>query len=245
MSLINQALKKEQQRRSLNLRDAPPDIPTYDSGNVGNGLSPSTRQSNRSLALLIGFTGVGAVLLLIGGGFIYFGKSYLKQINTTPIVAQETSEETAFASGPTEEAPVATVSDILEEIEEEKQALRPEQVPGDEVAASTSESDANDDPMAAEAAADSVTAEDETASNTDPADAPTEPVFDYKIQDLIDEMQVLGYRSAGVNSRLLMNGRVFKLNDTVNNEHGLRFIGSDGESLIFEAPSGYRYRKPL
>ncbi len=75
MSLINQALKKEQQKRSLDLRDTTPDIPTYDSANLGNGLSASNRKNNRSLSILIGFTGMGVVLLALGGGFIYFGKS--------------------------------------------------------------------------------------------------------------------------------------------------------------------------
>lgn len=245
MSLINQALKKEQQRRSLNLRDAPPNIPTYDSGNVGNGLSPSTRQSNRSLTLLLGFTGVGAVLLLIGGGFIYFGKSYLKKISDTPIVAQDIKgDETTFAAGSTE-TPRPTVSDILGEIEEETQPNEPEQASGDEIATPENATDAPAEPVAAEEPSESVTPGEETETGTPADDTPAEPAYDYKIQDLIDEMQVLGYRSAGMNSRLLMNGRVYKINDLVNNEHGLRFIGSDGESLVFETPSGYRYRKPL
>ena len=42
-----------------------------------------------------------------------------------------------------------------------------------------------------------------------------------------------------------MNGCVFKLNDIVDNERGLRFIDSNGESTVFETLSGYRYYKPL
>ena len=38
-----------------------------------------------------------------------------------------------------------------------------------------------------------------------------------------------------------MNGCVFKLNDIVDNERGLRFIDSNGESTVFGTLSGYRY----
>lgn len=239
MSLINQALKKEQQRRSLNLRDSTTDIPTYDSGNVGNGLSPATRQNNRSLSILLGFTGVGALLLVLGIGFVYFGKSYLNQLNSTPIVSQAESGTSSFAAETTE-TPVTNVTDILNEIEEEEQALQSEVSSNEEIpnAETVTETEVTDNMVAespVEEIEDPVSVEEE----------PSEPEYDFKIQNLIDEMQVLGYRSAGLNSRLLMNGRVFKIDDIVDNERGLRFIGSDGESLVFEAPSGYRYRKPL
>jgi len=72
-----------------------------------------------------------------------------------------------------------------------------------------------------------------------------EPQFDFKIQDFVDGLQVFGFRFAGPNTRLLLGGRVFKLDDVVDNERGLIFRGSDGEYLIFEAPSGYLYKKPL
>ncbi len=244
MSLINQALKKEQQRRSLNLRgDSVSDIPTYDSGNVGNGLSPSVRQSNRSLSILLGFTGVGALLLVLGIGFVYFGKSYLNQLNSTPMVSQaETS--TSFAAE-TPETPVTTVSDILKEIEEEKQELlTAEAASNEEIANPDSETEAPQG-TAAEETSEVELQEGEPEESATAEKAPAEPEYDFKIQNLIDELQVLGYRSAGVNSRLLMNGRVFKIDDIIDNERGIRFIGSDGESLVFEAPSGYRYRKPL
>ena len=72
-----------------------------------------------------------------------------------------------------------------------------------------------------------------------------EPQFDFKIQDFVDGLQVFGLRSAGPNTRLLLSGRVFKLDDVIDNERGLIFRGSDGEYLIFEAHSGYLYKKPL
>ncbi len=244
MSLINQALKKEQQRRSLNLRDTTSDIPTYDSGNIGNGLSPATRQGNRSLSLLIGFTGFGVVLLALGGGFVYFGKSYLSQLNSTPVVAQADPEPMSFASGPAEDAPAATVTDILDEMERANPPSVEEPiVEAAEPAAGDLAEDSAADPVATEVS--DAEPADVNSQETETVEAATEPQYDFKIQDLIDEFQVLGYRSAGPNSRLLMNGRVYKIGDIVDNERGLRFVGSEGDDLVFEAPSGYQYRKPL
>ncbi len=240
MSLINQALKKEQQRRSLNLRDSSPEIPVYDTANAGNGLSPSTRKGNRSLSLLIGFSGVGLVLLLLGGAFVYFGKSYLSQLDSTPVVAQNEQSPSLASRG----SPLTQTVRILEEIESDSAAAA-ESV---EAVAAEPESQAPiiDAPVVDAPVIDApvedlaVDAETELAPPAEP-----EPQYDYKIQDFVDQLQVFGYRSAGDDSRLLMNGRVYKLNDIVDNERGLKFLGNEGENLIFEAPSGYRYSKPL
>jgi hypothetical protein len=242
MSLINQALKKEQQRRSLNLNESISDIPTYDSGNLGNGLSPSVRQNNRSLSILLGFTGVGAFLLILGIGVVYFGKSYLNQLNSTPMVSQADTG-TSFAAEPPE-TPETNVTSTESEIQAEGKDPLTEIVTSIDVA---------DVESPAEPAPETELGEtDGTETPESPEEEPalaeaevSKPEYDFKIQNLIDEFQVLGYRSAGANSRLLMNGRVFKLNDIVDNERGLRFIGSNGESIVFETPSGYRYYKPL
>jgi len=242
MSLINQALKKEQQRRSLNLNESISDIPTYDSGNLGNGLSPSVRQNNRSLSILFGFTGVGAFLLILGIGVVYFGKSYLNQLNSTPTVSQADAG-TSFAAEPPE-TPETNVTSTKSEIQAEGKDPLTEIVTSIDVA---------DVESPAEPAPETELGEtDGTETLESPEEEPalaeaevSKPEYDFKIQNLIDEFQVLGYRSAGANSRLLMNGRVFKLNDIVDNERGLRFIGSNGESIVFETPSGYRYYKPL
>lgn len=241
MSLINQALKKEQQRRSLNLRDSIPDIPTYGSGDSENSLTSSARKNSRSLSVLLGFTGVGVLLLALGGGFIYFGKSYLSQFKAPQMVSR-TEDKGPFTTE-SENPPITTVTQILEEIEGESSfaSANSEETNG----SPNQESDRSiQSETAASKNSDSATPEESIGVENPETEMSAEPEFDFRIQDLIDEMQVLGFRSAGPNSRLLMNGRVFKLDDIIDNERGLRFLGSDGENLVFEAPSGYRYRKP-
>ena len=251
MSLINQALKKEQQRRSLNLRETAADIPVYDSNAMGHGFSPSRQKKSASLSILLGLTGAGVVLLGLGGAFVYFGTAYLSGITATS-PAEKTAESPSFASNPLTSNPV---NDIIAEneallptapaVDADSQGEHNEsegdvalaidhQSPSSEIV-----SPAEDPPVATENAE----SEDTIAEIVDVFSE--EPQFDFKLQDFVDGLQVFGFRSAGPNTRLLLGGRVFKLDDVIDNERGLIFRGSNGEYLIFETPSGYLYKKPL
>lgn len=258
MSLINQALKKEQQRRSLNLREATADIPVYDSNATGNGLSPSRQKRNNSLSILLGLTGAGVVLLGLGGGFIYFGKAYLSGLTATS-PTEEASEQPTFASSPFASNPVNEILDDVDSLSAGTPATvadsEPDQAPpSGEMAALAIDSNPDSEAINADTASTAdPSANPETAHSEEMGEeavelveaVPEEPQFDFKIQDFVDGLQVFGFRSAGVNTRLLLGGRVFKLDDVVDNERGLVFRGSDGENLIFEAPSGHHYKKPL
>ena len=92
MSLINQALKKEQQRRSLNLKSPSVDIPTYESEPLTAARLSRSGRSKNTLPILLGFTALGAVLLVCGGAFVYFGKTYLSNLNPGPVAAATDSE---------------------------------------------------------------------------------------------------------------------------------------------------------
>ena len=114
---------------------------------------------------------------------------------------------------------------------------------GDVVLASVDQSPSSE--IAEDPAATTENAESEDTITEIVDVVPEEPQLDFKIQDFVDGLQVFGFRSAGPNTRLLLGGRVFKLDDVVDNERGLIFRGSDGEYLIFEDPSGYLYKKTL
>jgi hypothetical protein len=258
MSLINQALKKEQQRRSLNLREATSDTPVYDSNAMGNGLSPARQKKNASLSILLGLTGAGVVLLGLGGAFVYFSKAYLSGLAANSH-SEEASEQTSLASSPLTSNPV---TEIIAQVDSHN-AKKPDSgsdLQSKSVQASMESAllDQESNPNAELGLADSGSVENPNAdsevaqnpqSQEEPGEivesAPGKPQFDFKIQDFVDELQVSGFRSAGANSRLLLGGRVFKLYDIVDNERGLVFRGAYGQNLVFEAPSGYLYRKPL
>jgi hypothetical protein len=64
MSLINQALKKEQQRRNLNIKTPSLDIPTFESEPLTASALARGNNSKNPLGVLIGFTGLGLVMLV-------------------------------------------------------------------------------------------------------------------------------------------------------------------------------------
>lgn len=240
MSLINQALKKEQQRRSLNLKSPPSDVPTYDSEPLtASRLSRSGRSKN-TLPILLGFTALGAVLLLGGGAFVYFGKSFLSNLNLAPIVAEadsETANTASLASSNSSNSLSAALA-------------------GNRLRAEATDSITTESAVASQENTLSAPLETEAAhlpevSNRAPAETATvglvaeKPEFNLEIQHFIDGLVVHGFRSAGANSRLLMNGRVFKLNDFVSHELAIRFKGSRNGALVFEDSRGYQYEKPL
>ena len=255
MSLINRALKKEQHRRSLNLRESVADTPVY-SQNPAAGRMPARRHNRDSnLSILIGLMGTGMVILGVGGAFVYFGKAYLSGLAAnSPKVEHEDGHSFAASTLTRDHA-----NQILAEVDPSQSTLpdtNSEALVGDtETAVEPSFANDHSNPESKPEISDSRMNDDSTAAgdsvnHLSPVEnmadqTPEEPRFDFKIQDFVDGLQVFGFRSAGVNSRLLLGGRVFKLDDVVDNERGLIFRGSDGEYLIFEAPSGYLYKKPL
>ncbi len=248
MSLINQALKKEQQRRDLNLRGSA----AHPASQAMNSPIESPRHGRtshgNSLSILLGFTGLGAVLLVTGGAFVYFGKSYLSDLNPQTTLAQAETGESANAAAP---APKSGLGKVAATIAESDERTKITDITLDEPT-----------PVSTEAAPTTPDSTDSLVSETQPAPAvkdspvsnpPTPlvplvqlaPVFDLEVQAYVDELQVIGYRSAGPNSRLLMNGRVYKLDDIVDHKSGLRFKGTIDGNLIFEDSNGAKYEKPL
>jgi|ETNmetMinimDraft_22_1059887.scaffolds.fasta_scaffold00049_10 hypothetical protein len=228
MSLINQALKKEQQRRSLNLQSPKQEIPSYESQPLSANQVVRRDQARSPLPLLVGFASLGLFLLVCGGAAVYFGKSYLSSL---------APEQAAAAKAPAapETAPTP-VANALQNKEANAQAV-------DAVVAEVeapSPSEAPDSPQE--------TVSNESSPANPPATVetpPEEPKFNLAAQAHVDELQVHGFRSAGPNSRLLMSGRVYKIGDIVSHEFALRFRGAENGTLIFVDANGLRYEKPL
>jgi hypothetical protein len=238
MSLINKALKKEQQRRSLHIKTPSLDIPTYESEPL-TASEVARRNSKNPLGVLIGFTGIGFVMLVCGGAFVYFGKSYLSNLSPPSVVARAESDEaspTSLATGPSINPlsnALATSIKTVDSVEE---------VSTKNVDAILEDSHSLDaEPIA-------------TPEGTEPPLASEFPIVDlvaekaaFKIEVLtaIEKFEVHGFRDAGANSRLLMSGRVFRLNDVVNHQLGIRFIGSREGQLIFKDSLDFEYTKSL
>jgi hypothetical protein len=74
---------------------------------------------------------------------------------------------------------------------------------------------------------------------------PAPPRQDPRILVFIDKLKVLGIRAAGSDSKVLMSGRVYRLNDIVDYELGLRLTGVGTTTLTFLDESGVVYTKSL
>ncbi|MBW7895314.1 MAG: hypothetical protein H3C27_09395 [Opitutaceae bacterium] len=93
-----------------------------------------------------------------------------------------------------------------------------------------------------------VVAAPEPAVETKPAPeaktvGPTPPVYDERVYAFIDRLQVMGIRSSGSDSKVLMNDRVYRVNDIVERSLGLKLMEVTSDSLIFIDPSGATYTK--
>ena len=74
-----------------------------------------------------------------------------------------------------------------------------------------------------------------------PVSAP--PKSDERIHLFVDAIRVTGIRSSGEDSRVLMNDRVFRVNDIVERNLGLRLTKVDPNVLTFTDSNGTLYTK--
>jgi hypothetical protein len=75
------------------------------------------------------------------------------------------------------------------------------------------------------------------------ATAPSVAQADPQVQIYIDALKVAGIRSSGGDSRVLMNDRVYRLNDIVDRNLGIRLTKVEPDALTFTDAKGFIYLK--
>ena len=80
----------------------------------------------------------------------------------------------------------------------------------------------------------------DSPSSTAPAN-PKGP--DERVAAFVDAVRVTGIRSSGADSRVLMNERVYRVNDVVERTLGVRLIKAAADSLTFADSRGVTYVK--
>lgn len=80
-----------------------------------------------------------------------------------------------------------------------------------------------------------------TVATAAPAGASAQP--DPRIQAFIDTIKVAGIRSSGTDSKVLMNDKVFRVNDIVDRSLNLRLIEVQADSLTFVDENSVVYTK--
>ena len=71
----------------------------------------------------------------------------------------------------------------------------------------------------------------------------SKPTAEPRVQAFVDAVRVTGIRSSGADSKVLMNDRVFRLNDIVDRSLGIRLTEVRTDSLTFVDENGFAYLK--
>ncbi|HVU34414.1 MAG TPA: hypothetical protein VHE61_13345 [Opitutaceae bacterium] len=75
------------------------------------------------------------------------------------------------------------------------------------------------------------------------AEPPPPPKSNDRVHQFIDALRVTGIRSSGSDSRVLMNDRVYRVNDVVDRPLGIRLTKVSPDSLTFTDANGATYVK--
>jgi hypothetical protein len=228
MSLINEALKKAQRQRS----DQPP-------GSSSNADRMNDRRrplSAQSVILLV----AGAAVLVV---FSVVITVYL--LNRNPA----TAPAALAASTPKPAAPAVDLT-------APSPVIVPPVVPAATSAvASTTPADATpatETPPAVSALPSAMPSKTPPASvaTTNPVAETAEPLpstpvrpTELEIQLFVDAIRVTGIKSSGGESKVLMNDRVYRVNDFVNRSLALKLVRVEPEMLTFSDASGTTYTK--
>jgi hypothetical protein len=221
MSLINDALKKAQRQRTTDAAGVAPPMPGESGGRITRRGKPMTSQ---------------AVLLLVAGGSVLIVLSVVATVYLLrePSPPAASPVPAATASRPAA-APVVNDSSAPAPVVFVPVLPQPEPVvespPEPPAPVSTP-------PVRAEPAPAVI------VSSPPPA-PPVAASPDERIHDYLDRLHVLGVRSSGTDSRVLMNDRVYRLNDLVDRTLALRLVDVQPGLLIFEDARGVRYTKNL
>ncbi|HUR58631.1 MAG TPA: hypothetical protein VM029_13040 [Opitutaceae bacterium] len=254
MSLINEALKKAQWQRSQEAGAVTPPVPGAEPGVVKRG----KRQGNPLLLI-----GGGVALVLVA---IVVTVLVVKRQQTKPVAIARAATS---ASAPTAAAPKAMpastpapiiIAPILKPIEP---APTPAAAPATasapktaDVAPTKSTTVATAEKSPATLAPKLPVAETTPAAAATTSAAPSAPVAspaaepaapdakgDERVYAFVDTIRVTGIRSSGGDSRVLMNEKVYRVNDIVDRSLGVRLIKVDADSLTFVDEKGAKYVK--
>lgn len=221
MSLINQALKLEQQKRQTQTPHQTPLV----------GRMAQRGNSNKLPMLLLGFTGMGMLLAASVTAIFYFGSGYLESEKSlavgmppqdgTQIISTSTNQVGNTANTLTQSGEIASILGTLS----------PDQL-----------STVQKMLLEREAASPSTTETEPEAS--EPANA-IERSEVSRIQDLVDSFSVQGIRKAGSDTRVFLNGKIRRIGDIVDIENGLKLVGFTETNLVFKSRSGITFQKSL
>jgi hypothetical protein len=234
MSLINEALKKAQNQRTVEL----PAAPSAALSPTGNGAQATVRIAKRPPPLaartLIGLIGGGVFGLLAVGvvSFFYFSAS------TTPPAAVA-AKPPAAAPVP---APVANAQPAALAASGAGNAAPPV-APAVPSVTTQPLVTVSLPPIPAAAPAGAVPAVNATPPRPTPPPAPAAPSTNPKISEFVDALRISVVRLSPTDPKVVLNGQVFRSNDVVDRGLNVRLIKIEAARLVFKDTNGCEYIK--
>ncbi|HWL15842.1 MAG TPA: hypothetical protein VNR00_09565 [Opitutus sp.] len=236
MSLINEALKKAQRLHHAQEAAAATDA----DGVVPAARARQARDRRSQLFILLAAGGTALVVLSVVITVALVNREPPKPVATTivrpapaPVSSSTSSEPSPVIVAPVVAAPI--------QAGEATKAPAPSS-PGEGAANASANGDRT-------SASNATPAPDASAANdAAPAAAPLPlpqiaPPPDPAIQTFVDSIRVTGIRSSGSDSKVLMNDRVYRVNDIVDRTHGLKLIKVAPDALTFADANGLTYTK--
>ncbi len=243
MSLINEALKKAQHQRSGGPMDAPP-MP-----GGGSASSRAPQGMPKGLLVLL-LAGAGVVIVLsVVATVLFVNRSAAPAVAERPAPVKLGPVYIPKTSAPTSN-PVVIAPIVIPQPPPATAAPAP--APGattpPAVASTSPSGQPNDETRAAagtESAAPTPGTKEATATpaeTTPPSPGPEAPLAD-RIADFVDKVRVMGIRTSDSGSKVLMNDKVYRVNDVVNRSLGLKLTKIEPDSLTFTDANGATYVK--
>ena len=217
MSLINDALKKAARLRAQEQADMIPPMPGGGQGRVSRQREPIRTQS---IVLIAGAAVALIVVSAVITGILMTGK---------PAPKAAVVEKPAPAAVPTQVPPKVVVQVPLIAVP----VARP--------AAPSPTPDPTAPPKLVEAPPPIVRAEEPPAASH--AASPAPQSRNELIQGIVDRFHVSGARAAGADSKALIDGHVYKVNEVIDRSVGLKLLKVDPDHLTFVDADGGTYTK--
>jgi cytoskeletal protein RodZ len=261
MSLINEALKKAQKLRTGDPAGTAASVP-------GSGMHVTKRGEPRSAQqlMLMAAGGVVLVVLSVVATFWFVNRApaskpapkpvIVKSADTSapipaiipPVVATETLPAKSAPPPVAVEKPVtiATPAPSLKPaaISPPPTKVTEKQAPVASTPASPAPTPQPITPATISPLLENPPASPPTSSAPAPVATESAPVTtDPRVHAFVDAVKVMGIRSSGGDSRVLMNDRVFRVNDIVDRNLGVRLTKVEPDVLTFTDSNGAIYTK--
>lgn len=241
MSLINEALKKAQRQRMEGGVPPTPEPPSDATAGNGPRVAKRDRPTDfRSQLLLLAGGGLALVCaLVVAGFFLLRPKPSEAPAKAAPSVVQPAKEPapTVAATAPATRPPETATPPVTAPITQPAVASNPP--------ASTGTAPANVTPVVTAPTAAPVAVASKPAASPveEPAKSLDKPKASPRMIAIVEALKVAGIRAAGAESKVLMNDRVYRLNDTIEHELNIRLTGVTAKSLTFEDDRGATYTR--